>query len=36
MNELVYELEDLGNYAILTNSLAPIKEEIKEERVDEV
>ena len=31
MNELVYELEDLGNHAILTNFLAPIKEEFKEE-----
>jgi hypothetical protein len=25
MNELVYEIEDLGNYAILSNSLTPIK-----------
>jgi hypothetical protein len=36
MNELVYEMENLGNYAILSNSLAPIKENFKEERVDEV
>jgi hypothetical protein len=36
MNELVYETEGLGNYAILSNSLAPIKEKIKEEKVDEV
>jgi len=36
MNELVYEMEDLGNYAILTNSLTPTKEEFTEERVDEV
>jgi len=36
MTELVYELEDLGNYAILTNSLASIKEDFKEERVEEV
>jgi ribonuclease HI len=36
MNELVYEMEDLGNYAILSNSLAPVKEKFKEERVDEI
>jgi hypothetical protein len=33
MNELLYEIEDHGNYAILSNSLAPIKEKFKEERV---
>jgi hypothetical protein len=36
MNELVYEKKVFGNYAILSNSLTPIKEKIKEEKVDEV
>jgi len=36
MNELLYEIEDHGNYAILSNSLAPIKENFKEERVSDI
>jgi len=36
LSVLVYEIGDLENYAILTNSLAPIREEFKEERFDEV
>jgi hypothetical protein len=35
-NELKYKEDDLGNYAILSNSLGPIEEEVKEERVNEV
>jgi len=36
MNELVYEMGDLGNYVILSNSLSPIKENFKEEKVDDM
>jgi hypothetical protein len=36
MNELVYEMEYLGNYAIFSNSLAPIKKTFKEEIFDEI
>jgi hypothetical protein len=35
-NEIKYREDDLGNFAILSNSLAPIEEKIKEERVDEI
>jgi len=36
MYEIFYEAKGFGNYAILSNSLAPIQEKIKEEKVDEV
>jgi hypothetical protein len=36
MNELVYETEGFGNYAICSNFLASIKEKIKETKVDKV
>jgi ribonuclease HI len=35
-NELKYREDDLGNYAILSNFLAPIEEETNEDRVDEI
>jgi ribonuclease HI len=35
-NELKYKEDDLGNYVILSNSLGPIEEEVKEERVNEI
>jgi hypothetical protein len=33
---LKYRDDNLGNYAILSNSLVPIEDEIKEERVNEI
>jgi hypothetical protein len=36
MNEFVYHMNDIGNYAICSNFLAPVKEKFKEEKVDEV
>jgi hypothetical protein len=35
-NELKYREDDLGNYVILSNSILPLEEEIKEDRVDEI
>ena len=35
-NELKYKTDDFGNYAILANSLEPIEEPSKEERVKQV
>jgi hypothetical protein len=35
-NKLKYKEDDLGNYAILSNSLGPIEEEINEEKVNEI
>jgi hypothetical protein len=32
-NELKYKEDDLGNYAILSNSLGPIEEEVKEKEL---
>ena len=34
-NEFVHCTDNLGNYAILSNFMAPIKENIKNEKVDE-
>jgi ribonuclease HI len=36
MNEFVYHVSDIGNYAICSNFLAPVKEKFKEEKIDEV
>ena len=36
INELKYKEDGFRNYAILSNSLGPIEEEAKEERVNEV
>jgi len=36
MNEFVYHMNDIGNYAICSNFLAPIKEKFKDDKVDEV
>jgi hypothetical protein len=33
-NELKYKEDDLGNYVVLTNSLGPLEEEIKDERIN--
>ena len=35
-NEFVHCTDNFGNYAILSNFMAPIKENIKNEKVDEV
>jgi hypothetical protein len=35
-NELKYREDDLGNYVILSNSIVPLEEEIKDDRVDEI
>jgi hypothetical protein len=35
-DELKYREDDLGNYVVLYNSIVPLEEEIKDDRVDEV
>ena len=35
-NEFVHFTDNFGNYAILSNFMAPIKENIKNEKIDEV
>ena len=35
-NELKYKTYDLGNYAILANSLGPIEESNEDERVNQI
>ena len=35
-NEFVHFIDHFGNYAILSNFMAPIKENIKNEKIDEV
>ena len=35
-NELVHFTDNFGNYAILSNFMAPIKENIKDEKIDKV
>jgi ribonuclease HI len=35
-NELKYNADDLGNYAILSNSIVPLEEEVQDNRVDEI
>ena len=35
-NEFVHCTDNFGNYAILSNFMAPIKENIKYEKIDEV
>jgi hypothetical protein len=32
-NELKYREDDLGNYVILSNSIVPLEEEIKDDRL---
>lgn len=31
-NEIVYESDDLGNYAILANSIAPLEKEVESKK----
>ena len=35
-NELKYNADDLGNYAILSNSIVPLEEKVQDSRVDEI
>jgi ribonuclease HI len=36
MNEYIYHVSDIGNYAICSNFLSPVKDKFKEEKVDEI
>ena len=36
LNEIVYHMSDIGNYSICSIFLAPVKENFKEEKIDEV